>query len=198
MLSSPRSLRIVAIQGSARPNNNTAKALALVESQFSQNADIDFSIINPAELTLHVPGFGVSEDARNVQKMVKEADGIILATPEYHGSYSSTIKLVIDNLGFPSALAGKPIALLGVASGSIGAIKALEHLRSVASHVGGIVFPGPISVARVNTVFDEEGRLLDEATGNLVRSVADRLMDYIQRHICPAHTLEQLVRASAI
>ena len=37
------------------------------------------------------------------------------------------MKLVIENLGFPSVLAGKPVALLGMAAGAIGAIKSLEH-----------------------------------------------------------------------
>jgi NAD(P)H-dependent FMN reductase len=35
----------------------------------------------------------------------KVAAAIVLATPEYHGSFSSVLKLVIENLGFPSALA---------------------------------------------------------------------------------------------
>jgi len=87
-----------------------------------------------------------------LQQQVSDATGVIFATPEYHGSYSSVIKLVIEQLGFPSVLSGKPIALLGVAAGSIGAIKALEHLRSVCSHVGAIVLPGPVSVAAVHKV----------------------------------------------
>ncbi|MFQ5802331.1 MAG: hypothetical protein ACE5JQ_05465 [Candidatus Methylomirabilales bacterium] len=41
------------------------------------------------------------------------------------------IKLVIKNMGFPSVLVGNPVALLRVAAGAIGVIKALEHLRSV-------------------------------------------------------------------
>jgi len=40
-----------------------------------------------------------------------------LATPEYDGSLSSVMKLVIENLGFPSVLAGKPVALMGVGGG---------------------------------------------------------------------------------
>ncbi len=35
-------------------------------------------------------------------------------------------------------MSGKPVALLGVAAGSIGAIKSLEHLRGVVSHIGGL------------------------------------------------------------
>ena len=58
-------------------------------------------------------------------------------------------KLVIENLGFPSVLAGKPVALVGVAAGRIGAIKSLEQLRGVCSHVGALVLPGAVSVAGV-------------------------------------------------
>ena len=81
---------------------------------------------------------------------------MVFSTPEYHGTHSSAAKLIIENLGFPSVLAGKPVALVGVAAGQIGAIKALEHLRSVLSHVGAIVLPGPVSVPGVQNVFDEK------------------------------------------
>jgi len=37
-----------------------------------------------------------------LQQQVSDATGVIFATPEYHGSYSSVIKLVIEQLGFPS------------------------------------------------------------------------------------------------
>ena len=129
-----------------------------------------------------------------MQETVAAATGVILATPEYHGSYSSVMKLLIDNLGFPSALSGKPVALLGVAGGRIGAIKALEHLRSVASHIGALVLPGPVSVARVRTVFDDEGRALDDAVASMIRGVPVKLIHYIEQNICPRISLEAMVR----
>ena len=60
---------------------------------------------------------------------------------------SACAKLIIENLGFPSVLAGKAIVILGVAAGSAGAIKSLEQLRCVLSHIGAIVLPGPVSIA---------------------------------------------------
>ena len=72
-------------------------------------------------------------------------------------------------------LAAKPVALLGVAAGAIGAIKALEHLRSVCSHIGAIVLPGPVSVAGVTRVFDENGKCIDAGTEKRVRGIARRL-----------------------
>jgi NAD(P)H-dependent FMN reductase len=35
--------------------------------------------------------------------MVMEAGGVVLASPEYHGSFAAMTKLVIENMGFPSA-----------------------------------------------------------------------------------------------
>ncbi|MBZ5592608.1 MAG: NAD(P)H-dependent oxidoreductase [Acidobacteriia bacterium] len=109
----------------------------------------------------HLPFPGTdpnSPGTKELQRMVSQATGVVLVTPEYHGSFSSVMKLVIENLGFPSALVGKPVALLGVAAGTIGAIKSLEHLRGVVSHVGGIALPLPISIANVQKVFDREGQ----------------------------------------
>jgi FMN reductase len=118
----------------------------------------------------------------------------VLATPEYHGSFSSVTKLVIENLGFPSVLAGKPVALLGVAAGAIGAIKSLEQLRSVCAHVGAIALPLPVSVANVQKAFDADGRCLDPAVEKRVRGAATHLLDYLRRHVCPAITLERVLR----
>ncbi len=107
------------------------------------------------------------------------------------------MKLVIENLGFPSVLSGKPVALLGVAAGQIGAIKSLEQLRGVCSHIGAIVLPGPVSVANVQAVFDSEGRCLDDKVEKRVRGVATNLLGYIKESICPKFTLERLVRDTA-
>ena len=187
-------IHLVALQGSVRPGSNTATALALVADEVQKHPGVSLEIIDPTHLHLLLPGQGTTEDAKRMQQVVAAADGIILATPEYHGSFSSVMKLLIDNLGHPSKLSGKPVALLGVAAGRIGAIKALEHLRSVASHVGALVLPGPISVAGVRHVFDEEGQARDDAVAGRIRGVAPALIDYIKSSTCPRLSLEQIVR----
>jgi NAD(P)H-dependent FMN reductase len=128
------------------------------------------------------------------QDEVKDATGIVFATPEYHGGLSSVSKLVIDNLGYPSALAGKPVALLGVAAGGIGAIKALEQLRSILAHVGAIALPMPVSIPNVQQAFNKEGKILDPNLEKLIRGVATNLMHYIEHAICPRITLERMLR----
>ena len=130
------------------------------------------------------------------QQAVKESTGVLLASPEYHGGVSSPMKLAIDNLGFPSMLSGKPISLLGVAAGGIGAIKSLEELRGICSHVGAIVLPMAVSVARVQQVFDDQGNCQDPDTEKRIRSAATNLIEYIRGAICPRITLEAIVRQS--
>ena len=191
------SIKIVAILGSVRSNNMTSKVLAIVLNELKKYKDIQLEVIDPVEFPLSGDGEGSKEAAAALQKIVSQATGVILSTPEYHGSYSSTIKLVIDNLGYPSVLSGKPVALLGVASGQIGAIKALEHLRSVCAHVGAIVLPKVVSIAGVHKLFDDRGRCTDAKAEKMIRSLAGSLMEYIQKHVCPLAAFEETVRENS-
>ena len=191
-------INIAILKGSVRPGNYTSKAVAVVADELRRQPGVAVDIIDPATLHLALPGMPAENSGADaLQRGVKHATGVILATPEYHGSYSSVIKLAIENMGHPSALSGKPVALLGVAAGQIGAIKALEHLRSVVSHVGGIVLPGPVSVAGVQGYFDADGRVNDDQVERSIRSLATSLIGYIRQNICPSRCLEDMVRERA-
>jgi NAD(P)H-dependent FMN reductase len=84
--------------------------------------------------------------------------------------------------------------MLGVAAGRIGAIKSLEHLSSVVTHVGGHVLPGFVSIASVQDVFDEDGMCTDPGTEKRVRGLAKNVMDYLHQFICPPISMEAVVR----
>ncbi len=191
-------ISILVVIGTVRPGNYTTKASALVVDELRKDPQVSVEVVDPAKLDLPFPGARPgAESTRRLQEQVRAAAGVVLATPEYHGSFSSVMKLVIENLGFPSALSGKPVALLGVANGAIGAIKSLEQLRSVCAHIGAMVLPLPVSVANVQKVFDADGRCLDPAVERQVRGVATNLMNYMRRHVCPAIELERVLREGA-
>jgi chromate reductase len=198
-MSEERRLRIVIVVGSVRPGNYTAKAAALVADELGKDPDVAVDVIDPSVLDLPLPGLDPkSAVAREIQEKVQAASGVVLATPEYHGSFSSVMKLVIENLGFPSALRGKPVALLGVAAGSIGAIKSLEQLRGVCAHVGAIALPLPVSVAGVQKAFDADGNPTDPAVEKRVRGAGTGLLDYLRNNVCPKMQLEQLLREGTV
>ena len=191
-------IRIAAICGSVRPGNYTRKALGLTLDELGKDPDVAVDAIYPEEFDLPLPGLPATGDGpERLREIVGGATGVVIATPEYHGSFSSVTKLVIENLGFPSVLSDKPVMLLGVAAGSIGAIKSLEQLRGVCAHVGAIALPLPVSIAGVQRAFDEEGNCLDEQVERRVRGVATHLLDYIRQNVCPRIQLERIVREGA-
>lgn len=172
---------IVILVGSARANNFTMKAVKVLENYLKAEDDLSYEIIDPAQLTLPMPGTANTQSSHmELQAAVKEATGVIIASPEYHGGISSVMKLMIDHLGFPSLLATKPIALLGVASGAIGAIKSLEQTRSICSHVGSIVLPKAVSIANVTEAFDKTG-VCSAKIELQIQSVAKNLLNYIEK-----------------
>jgi chromate reductase len=184
---------IVSICGTSRPNNFTAKALAVVNDELEKK-DLSPTVFDARSLSLAFPGTAPTDDAERLRTAVREAAGVVIATPEYHGSYSAMTKLIIENLGFPSALAGKPVALVGVAAGRIGAIKSLEQLRGVCSHVGSIVLPGAVSIAGVQGAFDEEGVCTDKNAEDALRGVAGAMAGFIENYVCPKYALEAMIR----
>lgn len=191
-------IRIVVLIGSVRPGNYTSKAAAIVVDELKRHPEVDVEVIHPEDYNLALPGMHAANSrAGELQSSVGRSAGVVIATPEYHGTFSAAIKLVIENLGFPSALAGKPVALLGVAAGSIGAIKSIEALRGVVSHVGALALPWPVSLAHVQKLFDEDGSVKDATAEKLLRGLAQSLLDYLRRAVCPALTLERLLREGA-
>lgn len=184
---------IVSVSATGRPDNYTSKALAVVNDELAALGHSP-QLFDARQLELAFPGKPPTEDALRLRSAVEAAAGVVLATPEYHGTFSAMTKLIIENLGFPSVLQGKPVALLGVAAGRIGAIKSLEQLRGVCAHVGGLVLPGAISIAGVRSAFDEDGNCVDQGAENALRRVASSLVSFIEEYVCPKFALEEIVR----
>ena len=184
---------IVCICGTSRPDNYTSKALAIIDDEFKRMG-ITTEVFDGRELSLAFPGQPPTDDAKRLQEAVKNATAVVFGTPEYHGGFAAMTKLIIENMGFPSTLKGKPVALMGVAAGRIGAIKSLEQLRGVCSHVGAVVLPGSVSVAGVRNAFDQEGACLDEGVETSLRGLADSLLEFVKDYVCPKYTLEDQVR----
>jgi NAD(P)H-dependent FMN reductase len=190
------SIRIVTICGSVRPGNYTAMALELAIDELKKTPGVEVTPIRLESLDLPLPGLAARDPAaiEQFQQTVGGATGVLLASPEYHGGISSPMKLAIDNLGFPSMLGGKPVSILGVASGVIGAIKSTEQLRAICAHVGAVPLPLAVSIAKIQQVYDAEGNCLDAATEKYIRRAGRNLIDYINDAVCPKISLEAILR----
>ncbi len=175
-------MKITVILGSVRPDSKTREAAKVVMKRIKSIGGSP-QLLDPQDFRVsHLGGDFSTEIREKMMNMIGGSSGVIICTPEYNGTFSSVLMAIFENLGYPLAIAGKPISLLGVASGKIGAIKALEHLRSVCSHCGAIVLPTSLSIAEVDKVFDEKKGELTFQVQDQISQFTDQLFQYLNKY----------------
>ncbi|HIE61526.1 MAG TPA: NADPH-dependent oxidoreductase [Microbacterium sp.] len=106
---------VVSISGTSRPDNFTSMALAVVNDELEVRG-LSPTVFDARDLSLAFPGQPPTEDSQRLRAAIEGCSAVVLATPEYHGSLCAMTKLIIENLGLPSVLSGKPVALVSVAA----------------------------------------------------------------------------------
>ncbi|NQV72600.1 NAD(P)H-dependent oxidoreductase, partial [bacterium] len=74
--------KIICISGTNRPNNYTSKALKVVTDELTAQGKAT-EVFDARDLTLAFPGTPATPDAVRFKEAVKNASGVIIATPEY-------------------------------------------------------------------------------------------------------------------
>ncbi|HET6528484.1 MAG TPA: NAD(P)H-dependent oxidoreductase [Balneolaceae bacterium] len=172
------------ISGTDRPDSNALRVSKYLQSKYAQEG-VDASIIDLQKFPLEQVKGGKYHDnlpvVNGFTNPVVIADGLVFVCPEYNGGYPGILKLFIDYLPFPESLNKKPVALIGEADGSFGAMRAVEQLQQVLSYRNAHIFPERLFIPRVNKNFDEqEGiknpfqqQLLESQTTNFIEFVCD-------------------------
>lgn len=175
---------IVGICGSLSANSTTRRALKLA-LEIAQNAGGQTSLVDLRELRLPFAESGWSPhewpDAEKLLSAVRGADGLLWATPEYHGSYSGALKNALD-LAAIQDYDGKVVALLGVAAGQIGAIQSLTHLRGIARQLHMWAIPSQLSIAHSYGAFDDAGQLKDAKLAASMEKMSVELVKWSRIH----------------
>jgi FMN reductase len=194
-------LIIAGICGSLRKTSYTRMALALaLRDAVEAGAKTQLIDLRDYKLVFCDGGDSddVSQDVLRLCEEVKRAQGVILATPEYHGGYSGVLKNALDLMGFDE-FEGKMIGLVGVSGGSMGAFGALAGLRSVGRALHAWVVPEQAAVANVDEVFDEEGNCKDEAIAKRLKAVGRQVAKFAGLHNSEqARTFLQLWEAATV
>ncbi len=121
------------------------------------------------------------EDVFKLRREVGQAHGIILGTPDYHGSFSGVLKNALDLMGF-NELEGKMIGLVGVSGGTLGAGNALNSLRSIGRALHAWMIPEQALIPEPWKAFDESGTLKDGALEGRVKEVGRQVARFAYLH----------------
>ena len=111
---------------------------------------------------------GIPEPVRALKERVAAADGLLLVTPEYNNSIPGTFKNAIDWLSRPASdiprvFGGRAVALMGATPGRGGTTLAQAAWLPVVRVLGMRPWFGrTLYVAGAGSVFDKDGKLVDE------------------------------------
>jgi chromate reductase len=108
------------------------------------------------------------ESAEALMARIKDADALLISTPEFNTSMPGQLKHLIDwgsrPYGPEAALYGKPVAVIGASQTDYGAMWAQDQVRKGLGIAGARVSDVELSVARAQDRFDENSNLTDEET----------------------------------
>jgi NAD(P)H-dependent FMN reductase len=89
---------------------------------------------------------------------LREADALLIVSPEYKGGIPGALKNAIDLLE-PEILRRKPVGICTVSAGGFGGLQCLLQLRLTVLALGGVPIPESITISRVQERFAEQGGL---------------------------------------
>ena len=181
-------VKVVGIIGSLRTDSYSALA---VQEAINRVKDLgaEVEILDLRDMTLPFCDGGSEypdyPDVEVLREKVKAADGLILATPEYHGSVSGVLKNALDLMSFEH-ISGKVAGLISVLGGQSNS-NALNDLRIIVRWVHGWVIPEQIAVGQAWQAFDSEGKVKDEKLSQRFDGFAKSLVDNSAKLKSPAH-----------
>lgn len=178
---------MVGICGSLRQGSYTRAALNAA-LRGAAEAGARTQLLDLVEYGLGFAGRGEGDEMESVatlRRQVREADGIILGTPEYHGSFSGVLKNALDLMGF-TEFEGKMVGLVGVSGGKMGAFDALNGLRNVGRALHAWVVPEQASVPEAWKVFDDSGQIKDTEIAERLLTVGRQVTRFARLHKCAA------------
>jgi NAD(P)H-dependent FMN reductase len=178
-------LKIVGICGSLRDGSNTRMALTVaLRGAEETGANTQLIDLRDYRLTFcdgREDAKTYAGDVMRLREEVGAAQGILLATPEYHGGYSGVLKNALDLMGFDE-FEGKMLGLVGVSGGAMGAFSALNDLRNIGRALHAWVVPTQASVPKAWSVFDADGKLKDKDIEKRLKNVGREVAKFACVH----------------
>ncbi|GEC88803.1 NADPH-dependent FMN reductase [Brevibacillus brevis] len=176
-------MKIVGIAGSMNANSTTKQAIHIVlEAAKAAGADVEMIHLADWKLPLYDDRDDTSTYPEIVHRFVKaisEADGLVIGSPEYHGTMTGALKNAIDFLE-ARILRDKQVAIIGVAGGSMGATNTVNTLQLIMRNLHAWPLPSSPSIPSAYNAFTPEGKLKDERLHARMEQLGQQLVQYVQ------------------
>ncbi len=184
--------KILAFAGSTRKNsfNKRLAKVALhaaekmgAKTTFIDLLDYDMPLYSDDLLKKH----GMPDSVIAFKEMLKSHNGFFIASPEYNGSLTGTLKNAIDWATIKgegedrmACWNGKIAGLLSASPGGLGGIRGLHHLRTILAGIGTFVLPNHLAVGNSTTNLQNDTHITDEKLQQQVDTLATEIVRVVR------------------
>ena len=175
-------IRILGFAGSLRKDSFNRALLRNAVSFIPDNSSLEIFELDG------IPPFNqdtekdMHEKVRKFKSKIREADAILISTPEYNYSVPGVLKNAIDSASRPygdNPFDGKPVAIMSASIGMLGGARAQYHLRQIFVFLNMYPINRPeVMVNFAADKFDSNGNLSDETSQKLIGELIQNLVDW--------------------
>ena len=160
-------MEFLAIPGSVRHTSYNVALLNAMSKLSSNGTNItvfdslkDIPVFDPT-----TPGEVIPGVVADLQARIRQADGVIISTPEYAHGVPGALKNALDWLVSSDALVLKPVVATSVSTSGLGGVRAHAPLVLILSAMNAnVVVEGSLNIPYAQKKFNEKYQLIDELT----------------------------------
>jgi chromate reductase len=179
-------LRVLGFAGSLRAGSYNKTLLRAAADFIPEDVDLEiFDIGDIPAFNQDIERDMMHAKVKEFKSKIRDADAILISTPEYNFSVPGVLKNAIDWASRPygdNPFDGKPVAIMSASVGMLGGARAQYHLRQIFVFLNMHPINTPeIIVTFAQDKFDSSGKLVDENTKKFLRQLLQNLVDWTRQ-----------------
>lgn len=169
-------LNLPLLLGTNRKLRKSVFAAHWLLGEMKKRPEIETRLWDTAEFHLPHDDYGqeIKDKFPEWRAAIVQADGLVIVTPEYNHGYPGALKSVLDLL--LGEYIHKPVAFVGVSAGPWGGTRVIEAMVPMVRELGLAATFTDLNFPKVQSVFDEQGKLLDAAFEKRAAAFLDELI----------------------
>ncbi len=177
-------MKIAIINGSLSQQSINGHIANFIALQFP--ADVSSHKVTISDLPLYTQDLDSQSipSYDRVRTEIKEADAVLIVTPEHNRSMPAALKNVIDIGSRPygqGAWTNKKVAVVTASPGTFGGLICSLQVRQSLQMLNANILQAPeVCLGRFNAV-DEQGNITDERSANFLKQFAHTFIDWVKK-----------------
>ncbi len=185
--------KILAFAGSTRIDSYNKKLVKIAAAGASSvGAEVTYIDLRDIPMPLFDEDLEKNEplpnNVRKFKDLLLESQGLLIASPEYNSSITAVLKNAIDwasrSTGKEprlSCFTNKVAAIMSTATGGLGGLRGLVHLRSILGNINVIVLPEQVTIPNATTAFNADGNLIELDKQKAVENLGKNLTEIVAK-----------------